>query len=114
LSGFAWGRAAGSAELAQPRLRLGRAGHHLHARADAMTFCVPGLTCGMLRRQAMSDEVEHLDSELSESLAKIRTDIEVPCCRVVCLCVRMGCVWPVLEFGRWRDVPMSGGTRRAP
>ena len=35
----------------------------------------------------MSDEVEHLDSELTEMLAKIRADIEVSCRPAVRVCV---------------------------
>jgi hypothetical protein len=35
------------------------------------------MTAPLRRYAAKSDEVEHLDSELSESIAKIRTDIEV-------------------------------------
>jgi hypothetical protein len=35
------------------------------------------MTAPLRRYAATSDEVEHLDSELSESIAKIRTDIEV-------------------------------------
>lgn len=36
-----------------------------------------GMSAPLRRYAATSDEVEHLDSELSESLAKIRADIEV-------------------------------------
>jgi len=39
------------------------------------------MTAPLRRYAAMSDEVEHLDSELSESLAKIRSDIEVRAAR---------------------------------
>jgi hypothetical protein len=38
------------------------------------------MSAPLRRYAAMSDEVEHLDSELSESLSKIRTDIEVQMC----------------------------------
>jgi hypothetical protein len=46
------------------------------------------MTAPLRRYAAMSDEVEHLDSELSESLVKIRADIEVCVFLSACVCAR--------------------------
>lgn len=67
------------------------------------------MSAPLRRYAAMSDEVEHIDSELSESLVQIRSDIEV--CVRECVCVwRCACSHKhvhmhVCMYG-WMDVRM--------